>query len=89
MKAGDGAPSKPSRDKGSATWSTAHNHEAADEAKAPERFFTSFRMTAYGYDFYGLLRFITCSCYRRLPLLRSAQAKNERERSKTAKPCAR
>ena len=35
------------------------------------------------------LRFITCSCYRRLPLLRSAHATNERERSKTAKPCAR
>jgi len=35
------------------------------------------------------LHFITCSSYRRLPLLRSAHAKNERERSKTAKPCAR
>ena len=35
------------------------------------------------------LRFVTCNCYRRLPLLRSAQAKNERERSKTAKPCPR
>ena len=35
------------------------------------------------------LHFVTCSCYRRLLLLRSAQAKNERERSKTAKPCAR
>ena len=25
-----------------------------EETKTPERFFTSFRMTAYGYDFYGL-----------------------------------